>query len=212
MLSVGNRRANHGMTLGSTIFNVRPGSRILCLSMGRCLTGRHRNATGSGREDRVDNSAHGLNHRGNNNNTHHNSVGSPMLMNNTHMFNPGPHSCHFGLGGGMGVLTHGSTLSCGTRRDTVIVLRSFAFRTPGAGRFLDILGGLGVRNGGMLFILPRSGGGMCLSTHGLRHTRIVLTSGIGSCGILGTSMMIVARGSLRAVSRVLAGWVKSVEV
>lgn len=208
MCGVGNRSAKEGIALGRSVFKVRPGSRTVCLSMGRFVTGRHRNARGSGREDRVDNSAHGVNHRGNNNNTHHNSVGSPMLINNKHMFKPGPESCCFGLGGGIGALTHGSTLSCGTRGGTVIVIRSFIFRTPGAGSFVTLAGGLGISSGGLLVVLPRTGGGMCLSTHGIRGTGIRAISKLGACEMLGTKIIMLARGSLGTVSGVLV-WGKN---
>ncbi len=206
MFGVGKRSAKEGIALGSSVFNVRPGSRTVCLSMGRCLTGRHRNARGTGRHSRLSNSAGGLKHRGNNNNTHHNSVGSPILMNNTHIFKPHPHGCNFGLGGGLGRLTHGSTFTCGTLGGRVIIISSVGFRSPGAGLFIRVASGLRVGKGGALMVLPRTGGFMCLSTQGLRGTGIVAISSLGACAVLGYGTLILARTALRKVGRRFGLW------
>lgn len=196
-------RANHGMILSSTIFNIRTGSRTVCLSIGRCLTSRHRNARGSGRHGRITNSAHGLGHRGNANNTHYNDVGSPLFPNNNHVFNPRPHSCDFGLGGGLGRLTHHDTLACGTRTNTVDIIRALSLSTPGAGTIITLTSTLGITSGGILLILPRSGTGLRLSYHGLPCMRPILTRGIYACSIVGTSTVIVIRNTRGILGAVL---------
>lgn len=105
-----------------------------------------------------------------------------------------------GVGGGIGELTVGSTLSAGITRSRVLIMGGVRLRTVGAGTVTRVLTGLGA-NGGILLILPRGGRIICGDTHGVRNIGIIAMGALYMCSVLGYGRVIILGSTTGGVRR-----------
>lgn len=116
------------------------------------------------------------------------------------MFTPIPESCSFGVGGGRGETTLGSTLASEMRRGGFVIISRLGFSRVGAGGFRTMLGGLGI--GGTLMILRSKGGGIRVSTGGVPSIGATRAGAVGMCSVLGCGAMVTAGTIITTVRRI----------
>lgn len=122
-------------------------------------------------------------------------------MNKKITFTPGPEDCGCALPGGIEELTVGDTLASGMRGKRVVMLSTLGVRTPGAGRFIRVLGGMGT-TGGTLMMATRGGRGMVGSTGGVRNITATAIGAVGICSVLGCSSFVVAASTIGGIRRI----------